>query len=111
MAENSRSCCWGARDPASILDASTTVASPSVRIVISIQHLLALTRASIHRAGDGVPYLGVVFGNGAVTGELARAGHVDDGHACPGCRVGVDLGDALLGGHVLHQVRQVHEAV
>src|SRR5262245_58076377 len=47
-----------------------------------------------NRARLRVPDVGRVLGDGAVTGELSRAGHVQDGLARPGVRVGIQIDQA-----------------
>ena len=61
--------------------------------------------------GFDVPDVGRVLGDGAVAGELARAGHIQDGLARPGVRVGIQLDQPLVRLQVGLQVRQVHVVV
>src|SRR5262249_26313879 len=58
-----------------------------------------------------VPDGGRVLGDGAVAGELSRTGHVQDGLARPGIRVGIQLDQPLVGLQVGLEVRQVHVVV
>ena len=47
-----------------------------------------------HRARLHVPDAGCILGDGAVAGELSRAGHIQDRLARPGIRVGIQLDTA-----------------
>src|SRR5262245_39182572 len=58
-----------------------------------------------------VPDGGRVLGDGAVAGELSRAGHIHNGLARPGVRVGVQLDQPPVRVQVGLEVRQVHVVV
>src|SRR5436309_14837947 len=71
-------------------------------------HPRRAVRGSWHRARLGVPDLGRVLGDGAIAGELARPGDVEDGLACPPLLVRVELEEPPVGLQVGAQVGQVH---
>src|SRR5580693_2803920 len=68
-----------------------------------------LWRLSLDLAGRRMPDFRRVFGDRAVTRELAGGGHIDDCLAGPGLGVLVQLSDTLLCLGIGGQVRQVHE--
>src|SRR5262249_10383561 len=57
---------------------------PCLDIGLSRGYFFSQDGLSLHGARRRVPDVGRVLGDGAVAGELAGAGHVDDGLAGPG---------------------------
>src|SRR5262249_13224602 len=74
--------------------------------------LLAPANAPLrYRARLGVPDAGRVFSDGAVAGELARAGHVQDGLTGPDVGTAIQLDQLSIRVQVGLQIRQVHVVV
>src|SRR5258705_415832 len=63
------------------------------------------------RAGPGVPDLGRIFGDGAVAGEPARCGHVQDCLMCPSVPVAVESNQSPVGLEIGAQGCEVHVVV
>jgi len=55
-----------------------------------------------------VPDLIGVFADGPIAREVAHAGSVEDGHACPGVGIAIGDIDAVLAGEVVGKVGQDH---
>src|SRR3954464_10766415 len=84
--------------------------SPGVAGVVSVLFMPQSIRLR-HRAWPGVPDVGRVLGDGAVAGELAGGGDVQNRLARPRVGSSVQLAQPTVGLEVGPQVRQVQVAV